>query len=278
MNNSLPVSRFEPHRARLLGLARGWLGNHADAQDAVQDVWLRVQSGVPPGLDSDAGWLVTVLRHLCVDRLRRRQRESRELLAWAAIDHDQSEPSAEHVATRALETRAALRRLLPVLSADDLAALLLHVVFDFEHGEIAQLVGQTEPAMRQRVHRARRRARSRLANLDADADADADESSVSPAQEALLSLCWRAVHGHDAAALIVQLRPAFAPAIEPTAMRASTPRVASASGVASAAPRSSSQVVQVDGVLGLAWILDGVVLCTVPMGPVAMQREDRVAA
>lgn len=265
MNASLPATRFEPHRRRLTGLARGWLGSHAEAQGAVQDAWLRVQAGVPRALDSDAAWLVTVLRHVCIDRLRRRQLESREAALAAAPE---SEPSAEARAALAIETRTALRRMTALLSAADLAALLLHAVFEFEHGEIARLAGQPVATVRQRVHRALRRVRSRLA--DGRVDDDADTASASAAQEAMFSLCWRALHQRDAAGLIAQVESA--PRLRTTSSRA---RASSRGESTEATPRSRSRVLQVDGVFALAWILDGVVLCTVPMGPVGLLASDR---
>ncbi len=290
MNIHFPAVRFEPHRARLLGLARHWLGNAADAQDAVQDTWLRAQSGVPPSLESDAAWLVTVLRHLCVDRLRRRQLESREALAMAVDeDHAPCAPSPEHVVDQAREARAALRRLAAVLPADDLAALLLHAVFDFEHREIAHWAGQSEAAMRQRVHRALRRARARPAirtSRHPDAEgAPANDPAAEAAREALFSLCWRALHGRDAAGLIAQVRSTPAPAPARASLSAIASAITSATGgptigdvpAPGAATRSGSQVVQLDGGFALAWILDGVVLCAVPMGPLAMSRDEREA-
>ena len=249
----LPVTRFEPHRARLTSLARGWLGNHADAQDAVQDAWLRVQSGVPPALDSDAAWLVTVLRHVCIDRLRRRQLEAREAPMLA---DDALEPSAEHQASLNLDTRAALRHMASVLPADDLAALLLHAVFEFEHGEIARMAGQTEAAMRQRVRRALRRARARIAS----GEVDGDDSPASADQEASFSLAWRALRLRSAAGLIAQVVRA------PTQLRAVSPRASAIGDACGTAPRGTSQVLQLDGAFALAWVLDGVVLCMVPVG------------
>jgi RNA polymerase sigma-70 factor (ECF subfamily) len=313
MKISWTAPRFEPHRVRLLGLARGWLGNHADAQDAVQDAWLRVQSGVPPTLESDAAWLVSVLRHLCIDRLRRRRIEAREASAEAddAGVRQPHEPSAEQVATRLLESQAALRRMAGLLAPDDLAAVLLHAVFDYEHRDIARWAGQSEAATRQRVHRALRRTRARLVSRHSVDDEDAhqhhDDAHAAESREAVFSLCWRAVQARDAAGLIARVRPSAAPAPVPSGARslstgpgmsmhgstslgdrtghrsivpalAAAPTIAVAAAAAGGAHRSSSQVLQVDGVLALAWILDGVVLCTVRVGPLSTSREDCDAA
>ena len=78
MNDDFALRHFHPMRRRLVELARTLLGTSADAEDTVQDAWLRVHDGVPANLASIEAWLATVVRHLAVDRLRRRRLEQ----AW----------------------------------------------------------------------------------------------------------------------------------------------------------------------------------------------------
>jgi RNA polymerase sigma factor (sigma-70 family) len=237
------MSAFEVHRPRLTALARSWLGSHADAEDLVQDAWLRALGRLPDSPGEDAAWLVTVVRHLCSDRLRRRRLEQRH-----AVDDPSGEthaPSAEHLAERSMDASATLRRLVQRLQPQDVAAVLLHAAFDFEHADIARLSRRTEAASRQRLHRALRRLREPVP----------DEREVRDHAEMLLSLCWRALQTHDASALTALLaRPqATACAPAPAAIDAPT-------------PRSHATLLQSNGRYMLAVQLDGIVLCTLPLG------------
>jgi RNA polymerase sigma-70 factor (ECF subfamily) len=253
------LSTFESRRARLTALARGWLGDAAEAEDAVQDAWLRLRGRADGGArDSDEAWSVAVLRNLCIDRLRRRQVELREAAREAARPPVHP-PSAEELATISIEAQAGLRLWAGRLSEGDLATLLLHTVFEFEHAEIGRMSGQSAATVRQRVHRALRRVRSR--------GDDEGEGVVTAAQEAAFSLCWRALRLHDAAGLIARVERAPA-------------RLCAVDAMASAAcvPRSGSTLLHVDGAFALAWVLDGVVLCTLPLGPIASAPADAVAA
>src|SRR5262245_46240632 len=124
MNDDV-LRHFHPARRRLLEVARALLSSSAEAEEAVQDAWLRMQASVPPGLASIEAWLTTVVRHLAVDRLRRRRLEQ----AWthaAALDAHalaHAAPSAERLAADRLDAAAALRRIADVLSPHEAAAL-----------------------------------------------------------------------------------------------------------------------------------------------------------
>jgi RNA polymerase sigma-70 factor (ECF subfamily) len=252
MKFTLPAARFEPHRRRLTRLARGWLGDRAEAEDAVQDTYLRVHDDLPSTPDGEAAWLVTVLRHVCIDRMRRRRLLWREAAEAAHAEH---EPSAEHHAALAMDAQAALRRMARCLRPDDMAAMLLHVVFDFEHGEIARLAGQSEAAIRQRMHRALRRLRQE------EHAGDPRPRDPAPDHEALFSLCWRAVQLRNAAALVARF------VAVPRPQPATGSALATRWGGGAGSPRVAAALMQVDGTFALAWSMDGVVLCTLPVGP-----------
>ncbi|HSI60358.1 MAG TPA: RNA polymerase sigma factor [Ideonella sp.] len=251
---------LESHRSRLVALARGWLGDHADAEDAVQDAYLRAGTAMPAELRSPAAWLVTVVRHACMDRLRRRQRERRgHGDGFAAEVHA---PSAEHTAALLMEAEAATRRMAQRLRPDDAAAALLHAVFDFEHGEISRLAGESEPAVRQRVSRALRRLREAVDAGEERAPSDR------AATEALFSMCWRALVSRNPAGLIAQLqtsRMQRQPAVGVSMLGSASPLPARRS----AAPSTTAALVQLEGALALALSLDGVLLCVLPLGPLA---------
>src|SRR5256885_10300828 len=126
MDDDFALHHFHPMRRRLVELARALLGTSADAEDTVQDAWLRVHDGVPANLVSVEAWLATVVRHLAVDRLRRRRLEQ----AWqhdAARDADgewHAAPSAERLAGPGLDASVALGRSGPGPSPPETPGLL----------------------------------------------------------------------------------------------------------------------------------------------------------
>lgn len=227
------------HR-RLIGLARRWLGSTAEAEDTVQAVYLRALTETQA---LSAAWLAVAVRHLSIDRLRRRRHEpmTADDLSWA-------EAADRGAAQQALQVRDALRHLLARLGAADAALLLLQEVFEFGPIELAALSGLGEAAIRQRLHRSLQRLRDeRPAQENA-----ADERM----REALFRRCSQAVLARDPSALLQLLRPQETVA---SATPADTKAVAS--------PHTSrSLLVQADGGFALALSLDGVLLCTVPLG------------
>ncbi|HJV61066.1 MAG TPA: sigma-70 family RNA polymerase sigma factor [Albitalea sp.] len=254
----IPADRFEPHRRRLTELARLWLGSQADAEDAVQDAYLRLRDGLPESPGGEQAWLTTVVRHLCIDRLRRRALEQREAAATTSL-HEHA-PSAEHLAALSLDTQSALRRLVRRLRAEEVAAVLLHAVFDFDHAQLARLAGLTESASRQRVHRAWRRLREAEDDSPEGLDRDTD---------VLTSLCWRALRTHSPAALVALVsQPAVA------ASATSAPPFAATRVPARTTPR----LLHVGGRFALGLELDGVMLCTLPLGPLGLHDSGVPAA
>jgi RNA polymerase sigma-70 factor (ECF subfamily) len=261
---------FERHRARLQSLAHGWLGSAADAQDAVQDTWLRAAAwpGTP---DNELAWLVTALRHICIDRLRERRLASRHAEALVQADvAAHTAPSAEDLAMTREEAQSALRTVLKRLSQADAAALLLHAAFDHEHAEIAVLAGMTTPAMRQRVHRALARVRGPVRTPDEASDR-AKRQPDQHVDDVFIQLCLRALQEARAAVLIA-------------AVSQTTPTRASAAAhgpLVLDVPESTGarvQLVSNGGSFGLAWMQDGTVSCVVPLGPCAVLRGDEAEA
>jgi RNA polymerase sigma-70 factor (ECF subfamily) len=187
-------------RQRLIGLARHWLGDAGEAEDLLHDAYLRTSDA--PWPRSSAGqeaWLVTVLRNLCFDRLRRQGRYQGILgqLAWngaATSDH----PQPEHLAARTQQVDEALLRLVHNFPPEDVAALLLYEVFDFSHAELGALSGRSEAASRQRHHRAMARL-----NREVPSGVPEDEDRA-----ALFSLCQQALAQCETAALVTLVRTA----------------------------------------------------------------------
>jgi RNA polymerase sigma-70 factor (ECF subfamily) len=148
------LATFEAHRAHLLGLAYRMLGDVGRSEDLVQEAWLR-WSGRDVDVASPRAWLATVVTRLCLNELdsaRHRKEDSRsdrlpEPADLAPLGLDRLE-AIERVSMAFL---VALQRLTPA----ERAVLLLHDVFDFEHGEIGALVGRSGPACRKLLERAR---------------------------------------------------------------------------------------------------------------------------
>jgi RNA polymerase sigma factor (sigma-70 family) len=154
---------FQTHRPRLFTLAYRLLGSRSDAEDVVQDAWLRWQGADVAGIRDPEGWLVTATTRLGLDRLRARRNARIEYVGpWLpepleiALDPDPLHDPAERHA-RADEVSVAFLALLEQLGPEERAAFLLKDVFDYDYPQIAVLLALSEANCRQRVHRARQR-------------------------------------------------------------------------------------------------------------------------
>jgi RNA polymerase sigma-70 factor (ECF subfamily) len=156
-----PAPAFERHRRRLFGLAYRMLGSPADAEDAVQEAYLRWHAADRAAIESPEAWLVAVTTRLCLDRLRRAATERASYpgpwLPEPIVAGDDGD--ASHGATLASDLSTAFLVLLERLAPEERAAFLLREVFDTDYAEIAHVLGRSEPASRQVVHRARARVR-----------------------------------------------------------------------------------------------------------------------
>jgi RNA polymerase sigma factor (sigma-70 family) len=277
--SSVPPALLAADRHRLVRAAARLLGP-AEAEDAVQDAYVRaleVRALEARVLTADAGqaWLLTVTRHLAIDRLRRR-RWMQQWLAQAMREATPQGPAAETDATLQQESARALRLLATRLPPADGALLLLHAVFEADHAEIARASGKTETASRQQLRRALRRLRQTdearpKASTD---DMPASVPSATPAEESettpLLRTYLQALRLRDPQALWALLRQ---PPIHATASDAH------ATATSPAAPRTQTSVLaQVGGQLGLVLTLDGVTLCVLPLGARAAQAPQTVEA
>lgn len=152
---------FDRLRPRLQGIAYRMLGSLAEAEDVVQDAWLRWNAAVHETLDSTEAWLVTVTTRLAIDRLRAAKLQRTHYVGtWLPeplIDDGPRTP--EQLLERADDLSMAFLTLLERLAPEARAAFLLREVFDAEYGEIAHTLGKSEAACRQIVHRARTQVR-----------------------------------------------------------------------------------------------------------------------
>jgi RNA polymerase sigma-70 factor (TIGR02957 family) len=148
---------FDSHRRRLQGIAYRMLGSVAEAEEVVQDAWLRWHEADKAGFDSAEAWLVTVVTRLSIDRLRAAKVQREHYIgAWMpeptlTESPDTPEESLERADNISVAFLAVLERLAP----EARAAFLMREVFDADYEEVARTLGKSEAACRQLVHRAK---------------------------------------------------------------------------------------------------------------------------
>ncbi|MFE0316466.1 sigma-70 family RNA polymerase sigma factor [Streptomyces albogriseolus] len=156
--DSAAVERFEAGRGRLASLAYRLLGSAADAEDVVQDTFLRWQAADRERIEVPEAWLTKVVTHLCLDRLRSAQaRHERAAGAWLPeplLEGDPMLGPADTVEQRESVSLAVLT-LMERLSPVERAVYVLREAFSYSHAEIARILDVTESASQQHAHRAR---------------------------------------------------------------------------------------------------------------------------
>jgi RNA polymerase sigma-70 factor (ECF subfamily) len=155
------AASFELHRARLFGIAYRMLGTVDDANDVVQESYLRWHRADPAEIRAPEGWLVAVTTRLSIDRLRRSVVEREHYPGdWLPEPLVTAPHAADRSAELASDLSMAFLLLLERLAPEERAAFLLREVFDAEYSEIARVLERSEAACRQMVHRARERVRT----------------------------------------------------------------------------------------------------------------------
>jgi RNA polymerase sigma-70 factor, ECF subfamily len=185
---------FQQHTPRLYGIAYRMLGSRADAEDVLQEAYLRWHQADTEGVQTPEAWLVTTVTRLCIDRLRaarvEREAYTGPWLPEPLLTGDAAPP--DYRAELASDLSIAFLVVLERLAPEERAAFLLHDVFDCAYAEVARILGKSEVASRQIVHRARvrvRRDRPRFAVSDT-------------ARTALLNQFVAAVNARDREALL----------------------------------------------------------------------------
>ena len=253
------AERFEENRAHLRAVAYRMLGSLSEADDAVQEGWLRLSRSDTSGVENLGGWLTTVVARVCLDMLRSRKSRREEPLGVHVPDlvvsrEERIDP--EHESLLAESVSLALLVILETLSPAERLAFVLHDMFALPFSEIASIVGRSPAAARQLASRARRRVQ-RAATVP-----DADLTRQREVVDAFLA----AAHGGDFDALLAALDPDIVlrtdrGAVPPGASR----EVRGASAVAEQAFTFSRsrlalfiQPVLVNGAAGIvSWLPDG---------------------
>ena len=245
----LLARRFETDRARLRAIAYRMLGSRTDAEDAVQEAWLRLSRAGDAGVENLGGWLTTVVARVCLDMLRVR-RARREESADEAVPRLAAAADVEQEALLAESVGLAMLVVLDRLTPAERVAFVLHDMFDLPFEEIAGIVGRSVDASRQLASRARRRVRG--ATGDPEADRDRQRQVV----EAFLAASRRG----DFDALLALLDPSVVARADAAAVAAgAAPEVRGAAEVATtfAGRARAARPALVDGLVGLAWAPGG---------------------
>ena len=164
---------FKGHRARLFGIAYRMLGSRADAEDILQETYLRWIESKPSELRSTEAWLVAVVTRLCIDRLRSAKSE-REAYTGRWLPEPLVSPgplSPDRTLEFASDISVAFLTVLERLAPEERAAFLLHEVFDFDYSEISRIIGKSQVACRQIVHRAKQRVQEARPRFSVSRDA-----------------------------------------------------------------------------------------------------------
>ena len=154
------AERFETHRTHLRAVAYRMLGSVSEADDAVQDSWLRLSGSDPSDIENLGGWLTTVVARVCLDMLRARTSRREEPLGSHLLDPDASHADGVDPEQEALLADAvgiALLVVLDTLAPAERLAFVLHDMFAVPFDEIAPIVGRSSNAAKQLASRARRR-------------------------------------------------------------------------------------------------------------------------
>ena len=165
------AEKFEANRARLRAVAYRMLGSLTEADDAVQESWLRLSRSTPSEIENLGAWLTTVVARVCLDMLRSRKSRREEPFGAPMPDpiasrEDGTDP--EHEALLADSVGLALLVVLETLAPAERLAFVLHDMFAMPFDEIAPIVGRSPAAARQLASRARRRVQGAAQSPDAD--------------------------------------------------------------------------------------------------------------
>jgi RNA polymerase sigma-70 factor (ECF subfamily) len=194
------TERFEENRPRLRGVAYRLLGSLSEAEDAVQEAWLRLHRTDTATVENLAGWLTTVVSRVCLDMLRsRKSRREEPIGAQVARPSVRRKEGAdpEGEAVLADSVGVALLVVLDTLTPAERVAFVLHDLFAIAFEEVGSILGRSPAAAKQLASRARQRVRG------AQAPSDADRAR----QRALVEAFLKAARGGDIDGLLAVLDP-----------------------------------------------------------------------
>jgi RNA polymerase sigma factor (sigma-70 family) len=246
--NEWLAERFEAHRTHLQAVAYRMLGSRTEADDAVQESWLRLSRSDTSGVENLAGWLTTVVGRVCLDMLR--SRKSRREDPWdeqvpesiASIDPEQEALQADSVGL-------ALLVVLDTLTPAERLAFVLHDMFAVPFDEVAAVVGRSPAASKQLASRARRRVQGVKAQPDADL----------ARQRQVVAAFLAASRNGEFDALVAMLDPDVELRADRAAVDMGAPEAQGALAVAGtfSGRAQAARLALIDGTAGLVWARGG---------------------
>jgi RNA polymerase sigma factor (sigma-70 family) len=248
------VERFEEQRPRLRAVAYRMLGSLEDADDAVQEAWVRCSAAGADDVVNLGGWLTTIVTRVCLNALRARAAHP-EAQAGAHVPDPvlspADGPTPEQEALLADSVGLALLVVLDALTPAERVAFVLHDVFDVPFGEIAPMLDRTPDAARQLASRARHRVRA--------AGTHAPDGAIA-AQRAVIDAFFAAARDGDLAALVELLDPDVVLRTDgfnagPAVLRGAAAVASAAAGGAS--PHAELHHVLINGAAGVLITLRG---------------------
>jgi RNA polymerase sigma-70 factor (ECF subfamily) len=254
-DRELLARHFENHRQHLRGVAYRMLGSAAEADDVVQEAWLRVSRAGADGVDNLRGWMTTIVGRVSLDRLRARNARHEETLPLDDLDsntRDHHARSPDEDVELADSVGLALLVVLETLKPAERVAFVLHDMFDLSFDEIAPIVGRTSDATRQLASRARRRVRGVSAP-------DVDQRRKREVAEAFIA----AARAGDFEALVAVLDPDIVLRADAESVRLGGPaELLGATSVASffKGRASAARLGRIDGEVGILVPVGGRIL------------------
>lgn len=255
MDGEWLAQRFETDRTRLRAVAYRLLGSASEADDAVQEAWLRLSRSDTSEVENLSGWLTTVVSRVCLDMLRSRRARREESLALdGEFISDAADPESEAMLAESvgLAMLAVLERLAPA----ERVAFVLHDVFGVSFDEIGGIVGRSPVAARQLASRGRRRVRGALED---------DRAEDVARQRYIVEAFFKASRDGDLQALLAVLDPDVALRGDATVLRMgartgwlpSELRGANAVAEQFSGQAQAAQLALIDGVPGAVWAPGG---------------------
>jgi RNA polymerase sigma factor (sigma-70 family) len=255
------AGEFEASRAHLRAVALRMLGSTAEAEDAVQEAWLRLAGADSGTVQNLRGWLTTVVARICLDTLRARKVRREEPIGPEA-EAIESAHDGEREAEIADSIGVAMLVVLETLAPAERVAFVLHDMFNLPFDDIAPVVGRSPAAARQLASRARRRVQGQPATPDADR----------ARQREVVDAFLAAAHGQDFSRLLAVLDPDVVLRADAAAVSMARARAAAGAAAPPLAPEirgaeavartfkggaQAAQIALIDGLPGVVWAVAG---------------------
>jgi RNA polymerase sigma factor (sigma-70 family) len=244
------AEKFEANRAHLRAVAYRMLGSRSEADDAVQEAWLRLSRAEAADIGNLSGWLTTVVARVCLDMLRSRKSRREEPFSPEVPEPAADNENIEREAALAESVGAALLVVLETLAPAERLAFVLHDMFAVPFGQIAQILERSPEAARQLASRARRRVQAAEPVSDTDL----------PRQREIVDAFLAASKGGDFEALVAVLAPDIVFRSDAVAVKmGGAPELRGAEAVANTfkGRAQAARPAVVDGALALAVMFGG---------------------